>query len=173
MDIRLRPVADGDIDALEKIGPDHDAYVAFGGAPDGQPKGGRDWAAGIIGRVQAAYFGRIIDVGGALAGEIKLQFENLTDRNARLAIWVYRPDQRGQGIAQRAIALTLDEAFGPLVLHRVDLRVLAKNTRAIRAYETAGFRHEGRLRGAAKIGKNYEDELIMAVLASDDRPACS
>ena len=170
MDIRLRPVADGDIAALQAIGPDHAAYVAFGGDPTGHPSGGHDWASGIIGRVQAAYFGRIIEVDGELAGEIKLQFENLTDRNARLAIWVYDPSLRAKGIGQHAIALTLDEAFGALELHRIELRVLAHNTLAIRCYEAAGFQHEGRLREIAKIADSYADEWVMSVLATDERP---
>lgn len=173
MDVRLRPVAAGDVARLEAIGPYHDAYIAYGGDPKGHPNGGRDWAEGIISRIEAAYAGWIIEVDGALAGELKLLFHNPSDRNARLSIGLFRQDLRGQGIGPRAIALALDQAFGPLGLHRVDLHVLAKNTRAIRAYTSAGFQVEGRLRHTALIGDVWEDDLVMAILATDPRPNIS
>ncbi len=170
MDVRLRPVVEGDVAALEAIGPYHDAYVAFGGDPRGRPEGGRAWAEGIISRIEDAFAGWIIEVDGTLAGEVKLLFHNPADRNARIAIGLFRDDLRGKGIGPRAIAMALNEAFGSFGLHRVELRVLAKNTRAIRAYEKSGFRHEGRLRDHALIGGAYEDDLIMSILSIDPRP---
>ena len=45
--------------------------------------------------------------------------------------------------------LALDHAFGPLRLHRVSLRVLASNERAVKCYRACGFAEEGREREAA------------------------
>jgi len=170
MDLRLRPVAPGDITALEQIGPDREAYLGFGGDPASNPTGGYDWAHGIIARIERAYWGRVVTVDGALAGEVKLHSFSEPDASARVAIGIFRPELRDRGIGRKVIAAALSEAFGSLRLHRVELRVLAKNTRAIRCYEAAGFRHEGRLREAAKIGGGFEDDLIMAILTTDPRP---
>ncbi len=173
MDLRLRPVVPGDIEALQAIGPDRAAYLGFGGDPPGRPNGGPDWAKGAIGRVEGAWWGRIIEIDGKVSGEVKLQFENLRDRHARLAVWVYDQTRRDEGVGQRAISQALDEAFGSLALHRVELHVLATNTRAIRCYEAAGFQHEGRLRDNVRLGDTYADELVMAILATDPRPNIS
>ncbi len=171
MKIAFRPVEPGDVERLEAIGPDREAYLGFGGDPAKNPTGGREWATPIIGRIEAAYWGRIISVDAVFAGEIKLHSHSVADCSARLAIGLFRPDLRSKGVGRRAIALALDVAFGDLALHRVELRVLQSNTRAIRCYEAAGFRHEGVLRDAVRIGDGFANDLIMSVLSTDPRPA--
>ena len=58
-------------------------------------------------------------------------------------------------------------AFEELNLHRVNLSVFEYNPRAIRSYEKAGFRHEGRQRDALhRCGKRW-DMLYMGILKSD------
>ena len=169
--IRLREVGGADLAALVAIGPDREAWLAYGGDPARGPVGGEPWARTILDRLRAAPWGRAIEVDGTLAGEIRLHSLHRTDRSARLALGLFRPAQRGRGIGRAAIALALDHAFGPMDLHRVDLRVLAGNIRAIRCYKAAGFRHEGLLRDAARTGATWQDEQVMAILAHDPRPA--
>ena len=166
--MRLREVRPDDLAALVAIGPDREAYLAYGGDPAREPMGGEDWARTILDRLTAAQWGRIIEVESRLAGEIRLHGVT-EDNSARLALGLFRPEARGRGLGRAAIARALDHAFGPLALHRVELRVLAANTRAIRCYEASGFRHEGRLRDAARIGAGYADDLVMAILAIDPR----
>ena len=173
MDIRLRPVVPGDAETLEAIGPDYEAFVGYGGDPASYPVGGPDWAAGILRLVEEAHWGRIVEVDGSLSGEVKLHHFAPQTHSARLALGLFQPEMRNCGIGRRVIALCLAEAFGQLDLHRVSLRVLTKNTRAIRCYEAAGFVHEGRLREAARVGDGYEDELVMSVLKTDHRPVAS
>jgi RimJ/RimL family protein N-acetyltransferase len=61
----------------------------------------------------------------------------------------------------------LQHAFERLGLHRVGLAVFSYNTRAIRAYEKAGFRVEGRLREAIQRQGDYFDEVQMGILAGE------
>lgn len=49
----------------------------------------------------------------------------------------------GKGIGIEAIKLLLDFGFNELNLHRIQLNVISYNTRAIKAYEKAGFIKEG------------------------------
>lgn len=56
-------------------------------------------------------------------------------------------DRPGQGEGQAMIAATAGYAFDTLQADRLWLDVAADNTRARRAYEKAGFTHEGTLRG--------------------------
>jgi RimJ/RimL family protein N-acetyltransferase len=66
--------------------------------------------------------------------------------------------------------LLLGEAFGPLDLHRVSLRVLAYNARALAAYKKVGFTEEGRERQSAKVGDRFHDDVMMGMLAHEYCP---
>ena len=70
---------------------------------------------------------------------------------------------RGRGVGAALLARTLEaaEAAG---MTRIELEVLASNTRAIRAYERAGFVREGLKRGARRIDGRVDDIVCMARL---------
>nr|MBA3627817.1 GNAT family N-acetyltransferase [Chloroflexota bacterium] len=70
----------------------------------------------------------------------------------------------GQGYGTEAASLMLAHAFERLGLHRVGLSVFSFNERAIRSYEKAGFRIEGRLRDAIARDGRYWDEIQMGAL---------
>ena len=73
-------------------------------------------------------------------------------------------DVWGQGYGTEAASLMLAHAFERLGLHRVGLSVFSFNERAIRSYEKAGFRIEGRLRDAIARDGRYWDEIQMGAL---------
>lgn len=76
-------------------------------------------------------------------------------------------DAWGRGLGTEATQLMLQHAFERLGLHRVGLAVFSYNTRAIRAYEKAGFRIEGRLREAIARQGEYFDEVQMGILSGE------
>lgn len=76
-------------------------------------------------------------------------------------------DVWGHGLGTEATELMLRHAFERLRLHRVGLTVFAFNSRAIRSYEKAGFRIEGRLREAVLRDGRYWDEIQMGVLRDE------
>jgi len=55
-------------------------------------------------------------------------------------------------------------AFATLRLHRISVRVVDYNVRAIRAYEKCGFAVEGRDREAALVDGTWHDDVIMGIL---------
>ena len=104
-------------------------------------------------------------------GEIRLRDLNPADANARLGIALYHPGQLGRGIGRAAIRALMPHAFGPLGLHRLSLRVLATNDRAIHCYTACGFVAEGRERESALVEGLWTDDLIMGCLAGEARLA--
>lgn len=76
-------------------------------------------------------------------------------------------DAWGRGLGTEVTEMMLGHAFERLGLHRVGLSVFSYNLRAIRAYEKAGFRVEGRLRDAILREGIYCDEIQMGVLAGE------
>jgi RimJ/RimL family protein N-acetyltransferase len=76
-------------------------------------------------------------------------------------------DAWGRGLGTEATELMVGHAFERLGLHRVGLTVFSYNERAIRAYEKAGFRVEGRLRDAIMRDGRFHDEVQMGMLESE------
>jgi RimJ/RimL family protein N-acetyltransferase len=73
----------------------------------------------------------------------------------------------GKGYGTDAMKLILRFAFTELNLRRVTLTVFEYNPRAIHSYEKAGFKIEGRARGALlKDGKRW-DMFYMGILRED------
>lgn len=63
--------------------------------------------------------------------------------------------------------MVLNYAFDVLHYHKVFLRVLDYNTRAIRCYEKCGFIREGTDREGALINGVYCSDIYMGIIKSD------
>jgi RimJ/RimL family protein N-acetyltransferase len=99
-----------------------------------------------------------------LIGAIRLHHVDLRDMRANLAIGIEDKTQLGIGLGTEAIGLVLDYAFNVLNLHRISVRVIDYNSRAIRAYQKCGFTIEGKEREAALVDGAWHDDVMMAIL---------
>lgn len=86
------------------------------------------------------------------------------NRSAEVGIVIGEKNYWGQGYGRDTMRLMLSHGFNTLNLNRIYLRVFEDNRRGIRAYENAGFRHEGRMRQAQFLDGKYCDVLMMSVL---------
>jgi len=72
-----------------------------------------------------------------------------------------------KGYGTETMRAMLRHGFETLNLHRIWLQVYANNQHGIRAYEKAGFQHEGVYReGHYQAGK-YHDVFLMSVLRQE------
>jgi RimJ/RimL family protein N-acetyltransferase len=96
-------------------------------------------------------------------------FSNLDPENSSVMfhISIGEADAWGHGYGTEATELMLWLAFERIGLHRVALSVFGFNERAIRSYEKAGFRIEGRDRQAIVRDGQRWDELSMGILAPE------
>ena len=92
---------------------------------------------------------------------------NWFDRNAEVGIMIGEKEYWNRGYGREVMKLMLRHGFNTLNLHRIWLRVFEHNLRGIRAYEHAGFVHEGRLRQDAFRNGKYCDLLVMSVLRTE------
>jgi RimJ/RimL family protein N-acetyltransferase len=113
----------------------------------------------------------VIDARGVI-GEVRLDRINMQDRRASFGIGILDPAWLGKGIGTQAAQFVLGYAFQTLHLHRVGLRVLAYNARAIRSYQKCGFVIEGREREAGLVDGEWHDGLIMGILDREFKPDC-
>lgn len=74
------------------------------------------------------------------------------------------PPYRGQSFSAPLMNLILAQAFSHDWVHRADLLVYSHNRAAIRAYERAGFIHEGTRRESTPIEDEIWDTHMMSLL---------
>lgn len=88
-------------------------------------------------------------------------------RSSEVGIFIGDKSCWNQGYGTEVMRLLLKVGFETLNLNRIFLRVFAGNLGAIRAYEKAGFVHEGRFRQAVFREGKYHDVLFMSVLRAE------
>jgi RimJ/RimL family protein N-acetyltransferase len=109
----------------------------------------------------------VIEHQGRAIGEILLDNFVEADQRAGLIVGILDPGALGRGLGTEAIRAIAEFAFDTLGLHKLSTRVLAFNTRAIRAYERVGFVREGLERESALIGDQWHDDVIVGLLKRD------
>jgi ribosomal-protein-alanine N-acetyltransferase len=109
----------------------------------------------------------IIEGEGRCIGTARLHAIDNANRRAKYAIGIFAPEHRGRGWGTTVTRLILTYAFDVLALHRVELRVLAFNQRAIACYTKCGFVPEGVEREGAWIGGQWQSDLLMSILEQD------
>jgi len=108
-----------------------------------------------------------IDGAGMVCGHIELGAINHLNQTATLCRVCVAPELRGKGICLPMVQEVMKIGFEELGLRRIDLRVYSFNASAIRCYERAGFVREGLLRKLQKIGDNFWDTVLMAILREE------
>lgn len=127
------------------------------------------WFDGMVERQGKSDYHFVICLvdGGRAIGTAGLHGLDLENGSAEFGISIGEPDERGRGYGTEALEAICDFGFGALRLERIELDVYEDNRRAIRSYEKAGFRHEGRLRRAHFSEGRHFDVLRMSLLRDE------
>jgi len=105
--------------------------------------------------------------GDAIAGTISLSnVARGAFQSANLGYWVDRR-RNGKGLATRALAATVQEAFGELGLHRLEAGTIVDNVASQRVLEKNAFEPIGLARRYLHIGGDWRDHLLFQRLADD------
>lgn len=163
LNVTLRQATADDVDARLRLGRDPEIFEMFGVSRDALQPLDRDGAAKWVQRLVEHPHAWVIEH-GALIGEARLDRVDMQDRRASFAIGIFDPRSLGRGLGTEAARLVLGYAFEELKLHRISVRVLAYNERAIRSYRKCGFVIEGREREAGLVNGRWHDDVIMGVL---------
>ncbi len=90
-----------------------------------------------------------------------------TDRSAEVGIFIGDKTCWNKGYGTEVMKLLLRFGFETMNLNRIFLRVDEDNLGGVRAYEKAGYVHEGRFRQAVYRNGRYHDVLFMSVLRTE------
>ena len=100
-------------------------------------------------------------------GEVMLFDLDRANGSAELGIFIGEPDEWGKGYGTDAVNALVDFGFGELRLERIWLNVGTENERARRAYEKAGFVHEGTVRHDRYESGRHTDGHVLAILRDE------
>ncbi|KXF83325.1 GNAT family N-acetyltransferase [Enterovibrio coralii] len=75
----------------------------------------------------------------------------------------------GKGVGTSVTKIVTDYAIRTLGLHRVQLTARALNYGAVKAYENAGYQHEGVMRQSGFRNGEFVDKVLMSVLSTEWR----
>ncbi len=166
----LRGLEEKDIDSIAHIGIDAGIMRMFGVAEPSRPEL-------TLAEAEARYRDMAaadpplwaITVEDSFIGTAGYSSINRDDRRARYIIGIVDHQHLGRGLGTEVTGLVLAYSFDVLGLHRVDVRVLDHNERAIACYRKCGFTLDGRERESAFIDGEWHDDLIMSVLEDEYR----
>lgn len=133
------------------------------------PKAELQWMEEEVGEVSpASYFFSIRTLAeDKLIGELDLDVVNWSGRDAFVGLGIGETEYWSKGYGTDVMNILLRFAFTEVNLRRVTLTVFEYNPRAIRSYEKAGFRHEGRVRKVVNREGQRWDVLYMGILREE------
>ncbi len=92
-----------------------------------------------------------------------------TNRATSIGYWLSE-DEEGRGTMTEAVFALVGHAFTQWKLNRVEIRADVENARSRAIPERLGFRQEGVLRQAYRVGGDrYSDDAVYSMLASEWR----
>lgn len=166
--VTLRGAKPTDVDDKLALGVDAEIVRMYGAASGVEPRSRaqlESWYQRLLDTPHAW----VIEVNGRAVGEARLHSVHEADRRGSLAIGIDDPTLLGRGYGTEALNLLLGYAFDTMRLHRLGVRVIEYNARALRAYEKCGFVVEGREREAARIDNRWYDDVMLSLLAREWR----
>jgi ribosomal-protein-serine acetyltransferase len=103
---------------------------------------------------------------GSIAGVVGFHRVDWLHRSTSIGYWLDAGHQ-GRGIMTGAVRALVDHAVHQWGLNRVEISAAPDNRRSRAIPERLGFRQEGVLREAERVGDRYLDSVVYAVLASE------
>jgi len=163
----LKAPSQEDYEPLRKVKPSDEFYLMVGNDPAesvflNKEKFDKSFHESL-GKKNYWYVYKVDD----LIGVAFLHSLDVEDKRARYAVAIYNEENWNNGYGYEITQCVLKYAFHNLKLHKVDLRVLEYNKRAIASYENSGFVQEGVLRENAFINNVWHNDIIMGILSHE------
>lgn len=106
----------------------------------------------------------ILKESGIIAGDVGIHF--IDEDQVELGITLAK-NYQGQGLATEALSAVIRLLFNDLKKHRIIASVDPRNDPSIRLIKRLGFRQEAHFRQSLRIGDEWVDDLVFAILATE------
>ena len=99
-------------------------------------------------------------------GSVYFRDVDMQNRSAEFGRFIGEDCTRGKGLGTEATRLFVEYGVQTLGLHRIMLRVLKENERAVKSYLNVGFEVEGCAREMVYLDEKYQDVIFMSIIDS-------
>lgn len=167
--IRLRPLETEDSKDFYLWANDRDV-TQFSLSSYAYPQSQSDivkWLSTINNNAKTISFGICCQETGNLVGYAGISSISVLNRSGEYFILIGNKQYWGKGIATEVTKLITEYGFKTLGLHRIELTAFVTNQSAIRAYEKAGYQHEGIKRQSGYRNGQFIDKVQMATLCHE------
>ncbi|MDK9870406.1 MAG: GNAT family N-acetyltransferase [Staphylococcus equorum] len=161
--LSLREAQASDIEDYLSVPFNEELLRMYGSEINSETEKQESGAKLLIAKIIANPYEWVIDYDNLFIGQARLTLDE-TNNKSKFAIGIFNPQFWNRGIGTQVTQHILEYAFNDLGLHKVYLRVLSYNYRAINSYKNAGFIIEGSDREGSYINGNYETDLYMSIL---------
>jgi [ribosomal protein S5]-alanine N-acetyltransferase len=169
--VRLRQWHDSDVDDRLRHPIDPEEEDGYGSSWrrewDGRRYHTREYLTATPRQAEPGTYSWAVEHEGRCIGSAGLNVDG-GQHCASYTVGLFVAELRGRGLGREITRLVLSWAFGELSLHRVELQVLAFNSRAIRCYLACGFHQEGIRREAELYPDGWHDLILMGMLQPAD-----
>ena len=165
--IYLQPITDEYTDKIIKWRNSENVKRYFLDREPLTPETHRAWLKNTVGTGKAVQF-IIFENNGRPIGTVYLRDIDRNNRNAEFGIYIGEETERGKGYGSEALKLICDHGFEELGLHKIILRVLLSNTKAMNVYKKMGFVQEGCFKDQIYADGEYSSLCFMALFEPND-----
>lgn len=166
--IYLRPIREEDTDNIVKWRNNNEVRKFFIYQGTFTREGHLSWYENRVKTGEVVQFIIVEKETEASLGSVFFRDIDRVNNKAEYGIFIGENNARGKGYGTIATKLALDYAFNVEHIHRIFLRVLADNDRAINSYCKAGFVQEGILNDDVRINGIYRSIVWMAAINPND-----
>lgn len=162
----LRDAEVKDIEDYIFIPFDKELLKMYGSSMNYKTPKSREKSILLIEEIQNEPYEWAIVYNNIFIGQVRLVIDEANNKS-KFAIGIFNPKYWSIGIGTKVTNAVLNYGFTKLKLHKIYLRVLKYNKRAIKSYEKAGFVIEGEERDSAFIKGRYYNDIHMGILKEE------
>jgi len=167
--VLLRPFCRDDLPYIQKWSNDAELRKLIGEVAPMSDAETEKWYKELLGDKDRVWFVIVVKKGDRVIGEAGLLRMFRPWRSTDMTIIIGEKDEWGKGYGTEVGHLLFDYAFGLLGFHRISIGVVGFNKRALRFWESLGFKKEGVERDAHYYDNEYCDGIMMSILENEFR----
>ena len=163
----MRPFSKDDLQYIRKWSNDAELRRLIGEVEPMSRADTEKWYRELMADKDRIWFTIILKKNDRVIGEAGLLRMFRPWRNTDMTIIIGEKDAWGKGYGPEVGHLLLDYAFRRLGFHRISIGVAGFNKRALKFWESLGFKREGVQRDEYFYDDEYSDGIMMSILEDE------
>jgi RimJ/RimL family protein N-acetyltransferase len=165
--VYLRPFGRDDLSYIQKWSSDAELRKMIGEVASMSRADTEKWYKEMLADKDRIWFAIVLKEGDRVIGEAGLLTMFRPWRSTDMTIIIGEKDAWGKGYGTEVGHLLLDYAFGRLGFHKVSIGVVGFNKRALKFWESLGFKKEGVRRDDYYYDNEFSDCIMMSILEDE------